>query len=56
LALRAKLLANRDVEPLFDVARLARHLEDAYRTMWRRHRDGLAPQGFAVPPLPRRGR
>ena len=56
LALRAKLLANRDVEPLFDVARLARHLEDAYRTMWHRHRDGLAPQGFAVPPLPRHGR
>lgn len=55
-ALRAKLLANRDVEPLFDVERLARHLEDAYRRIWRRHRDGKAPEGFAVTPLPRRVR
>ena len=55
-ALRAKLLANRDVEPLFDVERLARHLENAYRTMWRRHREGQPPEGFAVQPLPRRRR
>jgi len=55
-ALRAKLLAARDVEPLFDVERLARHLESAYREIWRRHLDGLAPEGFAVPPLPRNAR
>ena len=33
-ALRDKLAAKRDSAPLFDVARLARHLEAAYRLMW----------------------
>lgn len=50
---RGRLAVNRDTEPLFDPARLTRHLEIAYRTMWERHRAGQAPESFDVPPLPR---
>ena len=48
-AIRAKLLRNRDTEPMFDTARFTRDLESAYTTMWKRQQAGLAPESFAVP-------
>jgi predicted O-linked N-acetylglucosamine transferase (SPINDLY family) len=48
-----KLGGNRLTHPLFDPSRLARHVEDAFLEMWRRHRAGSAPAHFAVPPRPR---
>jgi protein O-GlcNAc transferase len=47
-ALRAKLLRNRDTEPLFDTARYTRHLESAYTIMWERQQAGLPPVSFSV--------
>ena len=47
-AIKAKLVRNRDTEPLFDTARFTRHLEAAYRAMWERQQAGLPPAGFAV--------
>ena len=52
-SLREKLQATRATCALFDQPRLARHLESAYTTMWRRHADGLPPESFHVTPLPR---
>jgi protein O-GlcNAc transferase len=49
-ALRARLARNRSSHPLFDMTRLARQVESAYETMWRRHSAGLPPAGFDVPP------
>ena len=51
-AIRGKLAANREITPLFDMARLARHIESAYETMWQRHRSGAEPQSFSVSPTP----
>ena len=51
-AIREKLARNRGTRPLFDTARYTRNLEAAYTTMWQRHRDGDAPQSFAVAPAP----
>ncbi|HSB96801.1 MAG TPA: tetratricopeptide repeat protein [Spongiibacteraceae bacterium] len=51
---RAKLLRNRNIYPLFDTERFCRHMESAYITMYERQRQGLAPAGFSVAPLPRR--
>ena len=50
-ALREKLAANRLSSPLFDMARLARHVESAYEIMWKRHIEGQPPAGFDVPSL-----
>ena len=50
-ALRGKLAGNRSSYPLFDIARLARQVESAYETMWKRHLDGLPPADFDVAPL-----
>ena len=47
-AIRAKLLANRDTQPMFDTARFARDLETAYATMFQRQQSGLPPESFAV--------
>jgi predicted O-linked N-acetylglucosamine transferase (SPINDLY family) len=47
-AVRAKLIRNRTSHPLFDTARLARHLESAYQTMWDLHLKGQKPQSFTV--------
>ena len=47
-ALRAKLLRNRDNEPLFDMARFTRHLESAYSAMHERQQAGLPPASFTV--------
>lgn len=48
---KAKLARNRDSQPLFNTARLARHMESAYRTMLERHQRGEPPQSFAVKPI-----
>lgn len=42
-SLRARLARNRDTSALFDPARIAAHLEAAYRLMHERRRAGLAP-------------
>jgi len=49
--IKAKLAANRLTQPLFDSARMTRHLEAAYTTVWERHRRGEPPSGFAVAPI-----
>jgi protein O-GlcNAc transferase len=51
-ALKAKLAANREHFPLFDVERLARHIERAYDLMWERFERGLPPAEIEVPALP----
>ncbi|HSE76617.1 MAG TPA: GNAT family N-acetyltransferase [Alphaproteobacteria bacterium] len=48
-ALKARLVVAREVAPLFDTARLARHVEDAYRTMWRRYVASEPVAAFNVP-------
>jgi predicted O-linked N-acetylglucosamine transferase (SPINDLY family) len=47
-AIRAKLVRNRDTEPLFDIPRFTRDLEAAYMTMWERTRRGEPPASFSV--------
>ena len=47
-AIKAKLRANRDAMPLFDIQRFTRHLEAAYLTMHERRQKGLAPGPFGV--------
>jgi predicted O-linked N-acetylglucosamine transferase (SPINDLY family) len=46
--IRARLAQQRNTHPLFDIARFRRHLESAYRTMYERQQQGLAPVGFDV--------
>jgi predicted O-linked N-acetylglucosamine transferase (SPINDLY family) len=46
--LKDKLARNRDSSPLFDTARLARHVEAAYQRMWQTQRDGHPPVNFGV--------
>lgn len=50
--LKRRLAENRDRYPLFNVARLARHIERAYDLMWDRFARGLPPEEIEVPPLP----
>ena len=50
--LKRRLAANRETHPLFDVERLARHLERAYDSMWERFERGLGPAEIEIPPLP----
>jgi protein O-GlcNAc transferase len=45
-ALRQRLEQNRATQPLFDTARLTRHLEAAYVTMWERWQRGEPPKAF----------
>jgi predicted O-linked N-acetylglucosamine transferase (SPINDLY family) len=47
-ALRAKLAANRQTQPLFDTARFARNLEAGYREIWRRHVRQARPASIRV--------
>jgi len=47
-SLRAKLVQNRRMHPLFDTDRLRRHIESAFETMLERCRRGEPPAGFAV--------
>ncbi|MGD1977744.1 MAG: tetratricopeptide repeat protein [Gammaproteobacteria bacterium] len=53
--LRRRLEAARRCTPLYDTARLTRHMELAYRTMYRNHLAGASPRSFKVPPLPASG-
>ena len=45
---REKLARNLATSPLFDTKRYVRNLESAYREMWRRHEQGLAPDHIKV--------
>ncbi|MDA9520801.1 hypothetical protein XI06_10575 [Bradyrhizobium sp. CCBAU 11434] len=47
-ALKGKLASQRTTWPLFDTARMTRHIEKAFNEMWRRHCAGEAPASFAV--------
>ena len=47
-SLKDKLERNRVDAPLFDTARLTRHMESAYEQMHERVQQGLGPQGFEV--------
>jgi protein O-GlcNAc transferase len=47
-ALRARLATAREESGVFDGARFARKLEDAYEAMWARHAAGLTPEGVGV--------
>lgn len=49
--IRAKLMENRAVCPLFDADRLRRHIESAYLTMAKQSQRGKAPESFAVMPV-----
>jgi len=50
-ALRDRLENAKRTSPLYDTARLTRHMERAYARMRRRFMDGLPPEGFRVAPL-----
>jgi predicted O-linked N-acetylglucosamine transferase (SPINDLY family) len=50
-AAKEKLGRNRLTHALFDTDRSRRHIEAAYETMWRMHRNGEPPRSFAVAPL-----
>jgi protein O-GlcNAc transferase len=50
-SLRARLERQRFESPLFDTGRYAHHLEQAYITMYERHRKGEPPQTFNVEPI-----
>ena len=45
-ALKARLAANLPTAPLFDTARLTRHIEAAYTTMVERQRSGIPAPGM----------
>jgi predicted O-linked N-acetylglucosamine transferase (SPINDLY family) len=47
-AIRDKLARNRYTAPLFNAAMFARQIEDAYRQMHTRYRDGAAPDHITV--------
>ena len=48
--MRQRLIWNRAVVPLFDIARFTRDLEAAYRRMWETWRAGQPPVAFSVTP------
>ena len=47
-AMRVRLAENRSTHPLFDMNRLSRNIEAAYRTMWDIHARGERPRYFTV--------
>jgi protein O-GlcNAc transferase len=47
-ALREKLAENQRTHPLFDTTRFARDIEQAYRWMYGRCQEGLAPDHMTV--------
>ena len=47
-SLKQRLAHNRATFPLFNTTRFARHIEQAYVTMWQAHQKGLPPASFAV--------
>jgi protein O-GlcNAc transferase len=48
---RARLEKNRATHPLFDMDRLRRHVEAAYRSMWDIHARGEGPRHFTIEAL-----
>lgn len=48
IRMKQKLAATRSASALFDLPRRTREIEAAYKEMWRRHIEGLEPQGFKV--------
>ena len=52
--IKVRLWANRETHPLFDVARLTRHLESAFEAIWRHHVDGFWDH-IRIPALPTEG-
>jgi predicted O-linked N-acetylglucosamine transferase (SPINDLY family) len=50
-AIKAKLAQNREIYPLFNTARTARHIEAAYVTMWERYQQRESHRGFIVAPI-----
>lgn len=51
-ALKAKLQANRDTHPLFDIGRLTGHLESGFELMMENYLAGNPPCTIEVPALP----
>jgi len=51
-AFKQRLQASRDTCALFDTPRYVRHLEQAYRLMWQRYAQGLAPAPLQVVDTP----
>ena len=49
--IRRRLQENRGSQPLFDMDRLRRHIESAYRSMWEIHARGEKPGHFSVAAL-----
>ena len=45
-AIREKLIANRNCQPLFDTLRYTRNLEAAFTRIWQRHNSGRPPESF----------
>jgi predicted O-linked N-acetylglucosamine transferase (SPINDLY family) len=48
VAIKARLEENRRTMPLFDTARITRHLEAVYSEMKARHDRGEPPQSFSI--------
>lgn len=48
VALREKILRNRDISPLFNATAFARHIEQAYTAMHERRHAGLPPDHIVV--------
>ena len=46
--LKNKLLQNKSTAPLFNTHQYARHIEDAFRAMFDRHKQGLDPAHISV--------
>jgi len=46
--IRTKLANNLGTAPLFNTAATARHLEEAYATMYERYQSGLAPEHIRI--------
>lgn len=50
-AIRARLWANREQFPLFDVPRYAQHFGLGLLAIWQRYRNGVAPASVTVPAI-----
>ncbi len=46
--LRDRIAARRETSPLFQTGKTIERVEQAYRTLWRRHLDGLPPASFEI--------
>ena len=47
-SLKARIARNRETFPLFDTARVSRHIEAAYEAMWQAYREGRPPERLEV--------